>query len=193
MVKDATAGNLDFTACVTRDGAPTAEPKTPCQGPVIEVSNVKITSEAIEIHYRGSGWDPKGGPITFSWGNVTFQTAETASFDHSFKIPFWPHRTTVEGAMSGAVGNGYCWGELGARQGKSFAASGIVKGKWGAGCCTAPIRGSKPMTRDAKARTRRSSISRACRSWRSASSEAGAFSPRASSPTTFSGRGRIRR
>ena len=129
-VKNANARNIDFAACATRDGAPTTDPKIPCLSPVIEVNQVTITSKAIEIHFRGSGWDPKGGPLTFSWGNTTFQTAETASFERSFKIPFWPNRTTMAGAMSGETGNGYCWGELGARQGKSFATSGIVKGKW---------------------------------------------------------------
>ena len=92
---------------------------------------MKITQESIDLSYRGSGWDPNGGPITYSIsGESSGQSGPQASFNGVLRIRYWPQRTSIPIAQSRQNTNGYCWGELTARQGSSVASSGIVGGKW---------------------------------------------------------------
>ena len=129
-VSNSKQSGVDFDACAARDGAPSIKTKPACQGPVLEVQSVQVTPESINLRYRGTGWDPSGGPIRFSFSGASAgEKAAEASFSGVLRIAFWPKRTNVASVTSGSS-SAYCWGELAARQGSSFATSGIVKGAW---------------------------------------------------------------
>ena len=121
-------GSVDFRAC--RPGVLVGGTPAPCTGPEIQVTSVKVTGAKIELHYRGTDWDPNGGPISLSLsGNPAAQGPAQASFNGVLTIDGWPKRTSVPIAQARQNANGYCWGELAARQGGSFVSSGIVTGK----------------------------------------------------------------
>ncbi|HEX4518358.1 MAG TPA: carboxypeptidase-like regulatory domain-containing protein [Gaiellaceae bacterium] len=129
-VHNSAQGGVDFAVCANRIGAPSAKTKPACQGPVLEVLGLTADGKSINIKYRGTGWDPEGGPIGFSFsGNSAGQIPAQATFEGVLRIAFWPKRTTVDTVTGGGDG-AYCWGELVARQGTSLASTGIVKGKW---------------------------------------------------------------
>ena len=125
-VDAATVSGVDF-ACVPIQKAGVT---TACEAPEVHVLGVRVASDRIELSYQGTGWDPNGGPISLSFSaNPVGQAAGRASFSSVLRFDRWPHRTSVPIAQARQNTNGYCWGELAARQGSSFASTGIVKGK----------------------------------------------------------------
>jgi hypothetical protein len=129
-VHGVSAAKVNFTACPVKEGTSSANALAFCQGPQLVVAPPSITSTGIELRYQGTGWDPKGGPIRLSFSGIEFNVIPAAlNFTGTLSINRWPKRTTVEAAAARQIPNGYCWGEMAARQGASFASSGIVQGK----------------------------------------------------------------
>ncbi len=99
--------------------------------PVLRWANQpRIAKGAINLPYRGSGFDASGDPIKFSFsGEPAGTLAATNAFEGTLKINRWPHRTDVEGTLHDTSG-GYCWGEMNARQGSTVASAGRIRGRW---------------------------------------------------------------
>jgi len=98
--------------------------------PSLKAMSVQVSTDTININYAGHGWSPSDGPIAMSFsGQAAGQLVQQTDFTGVLKIAYWPQRTT-DAAISEHAGNGYCWGELAARQGTLFASTGKVQGKW---------------------------------------------------------------
>jgi hypothetical protein len=103
--------------------------------PRLNVVRVKVPdqnepSDTIDLQYRGMGWNPEGGAISFRFsGEDAGRRDQAAIFDGTLKINRWPNRTTDEHAIRDHAGSGYCWGELSASQGSLFGTT-KVEGKW---------------------------------------------------------------
>jgi hypothetical protein len=103
--------------------------------PRLDVLRVKVpdendASDTIDLQYRGMGWNPEGGPISFRFsGEDAGHRDQAAIFDGTLKISRWPKRTTDEHAIRDRGAGGYCSGELSASQGDLFAST-KVEGKW---------------------------------------------------------------
>jgi hypothetical protein len=125
-VDGSTVSGVDFACAPTMKAGVT----TACEVPVLQAGFKKATGTSIELFFQGAGWDPKGGSIHLSIsGNPLPDLTAAANFEGVLHINRWPKRITIALAARGNITNGYCWGELAARQGTSFASS-PVKGKW---------------------------------------------------------------
>ena len=125
-VDGSTVSGVDFSCTPTMK----AGVATPCEAPALQAGFRKATAASIELFFQGTGWDPNGGLIRLSLsGNPLPALAAAAKFEGVLHIDHWPKRTTIALAARGRITNGYCWGDLAARQGTSFASS-HVQGKW---------------------------------------------------------------
>ena len=120
---------VDFKACpVTAPGA--ASPLSVCEAPSLAANVKTVTKEGIVLDVEGENWDPQGGTITVDIDRNPLRLKPTTKFGVDVTIDRWPQRTSIPVAQARQNTNGYCWGEITARQGSSFATTGAVQGKW---------------------------------------------------------------
>ena len=125
-VDASTVSGVDFACAPTRKAGVT----TACEAPTLQAGFRKVTGTAIELFFQGAGWDPNGGTIGLSLSGTPLPALKAAAtFEGVLQISRWPKRATIALAAARQNTNGYCWGDLAARQGTSFASS-HVQGKW---------------------------------------------------------------